>query len=124
VRIAAMDKKMQEGCRRVAQAMLSDYYFWCERQGRESRSSRQEMVVEFMPGRNYIRVVKRFDTINEDGTVYTGSRSCSGFIVKKATGKFEVGDLLKSAGWKSPATNFARGNIDDPKLNIPWTGII
>ena len=121
-----MDKKMQEGCRRVAQAMLSDYYFWCERQSRSFRDdrSRREMVVEFMPGRNYIRVVKRFDTTNEDGTVYSSGRSCSGFIVQKATGKFKVGDLLKSAGWKSPATNFARGNIDDPKLNIPWTGII
>lgn len=36
------------------------------------------------------------------------------------------GDVLKAAGWKTPALNFARGNINDADHGLsraPWTGI-
>lgn len=44
------------------------------------------------------------------------------FIVLKA-GKFPVGTILKAASWKTPATNFSRGNILTGDLkNVSWTG--
>jgi hypothetical protein len=61
--------------------------------------------VSFERGSKYMRVVK------SDGS----SRSAYAFIVLRNTGKFQVGDILKPASWKTPATNFARGNVLRPQ---------
>jgi len=61
--------------------------------------------VSFERGSKYMRVVK------SDGS----SRSAYAFIVLQNTGKFRVGDILKPASWKTPATNFARGNVLRPQ---------
>jgi hypothetical protein len=61
-------------------------------------------------GARYIRIVSN-----------SGSqRSAFGFVDKI------TGDVLKSAGWKGPAKNFARGNIRDERYGvgrIRWTGV-
>lgn len=47
-------------------------------------------------------------------------RSCFGFV------DLTNGDVLKSASWKTPAKNFARGNINDADKGIgriKWTGV-
>ena len=36
--------------------------------------------------------------------------------------KFKKGDILKAAGFNSPATNAARGNIIDGGYTVQWTG--
>jgi hypothetical protein len=59
---------------------------------------------------NYIRIV----AVRPDG------RSAFGWVDKAN------GDVLKSAGWKRPAKNFARGNIFDDKRGcgrVRWTGV-
>lgn len=61
-------------------------------------------------GQRYIRLVS--ETL--------GSRSAWGFVDTKS------GDVLKSAGWKGPAKNFARGNIFDADFGLSrasWTGV-
>lgn len=66
-----------------------------------------ELVVE--PGNKYAKVI-------------TGT-SVHSFIVIKATKGFAVGDILKAASWKAPATNFARGSIQKGDFsNVRWTG--
>jgi len=59
----------------------------------------------------------------------SGCRSVHCFIVNSKNDKdFKYGDILKSASWKAPARNFARGNVIDDtveslKKAICWTGV-
>lgn len=72
----------------------------------------EEQVQEFKEnltvseGSKYIR-------IDTKGSVW-------GFI-NKGNKKFQVGDLLKAAGYRAPATNKARGNIFET-YSVAWTG--
>ena len=84
----------------------------------ELTAVRQEMVKRFnenvavMPGSKYLKVVIK-------GSVHS-------FIVAKPTPKFKVGDILMAKSYKAPATNFARGNILDPKFDftkVRWMGV-
>ena len=60
-------------------------------------------------GRKYIKIVR-------DNCVW-------GFIVKEDGPKFKKGDILKPAGFNSPITNSARGNIFElDNLRVQWTG--
>lgn len=64
-------------------------------------------------GRKYIRLV-----MSEGPDARCGS--AWGFIDKTN------GNVLKSAGWKTPAKNFSRGNIFDAQNGLGrfcWTGI-
>ena len=36
--------------------------------------------------------------------------------------KFQYGDILKAAGWNSPARNAARGNVMEGGYTVQWTG--
>jgi hypothetical protein len=70
------------------------------------------------PGKNVVRIVHDFGS----------QRSSHSFVVLRdysARGKdWKRGDILKSAEWKTPAFNFIRGNVFDPKsyAGITWSG--
>lgn len=104
----------------LAAYIKQDYINWWSQNGtREITKTQQEMIdsfkVEFEPGQSYIRVVQSSDT---------GQRSSHSFIVKKA-GQFPVGTILKSASWKAPAKNFARGNVLTGDFRrICWAGAL
>ena len=59
-------------------------------------------------GRKFIKVV-------QENTVFA-------FIVKEDTDKFKKGDILKPAGFNTPAQNGARGNVLTGNYYINWTG--
>jgi len=77
-------------------------------------------------GRKYLRLVT--------GAFGEGQTTVWGFIAKSdfekvnklrvghPTISFKEGDLLKSAGWKTPALNAPRGNIFDENYKVQWTG--
>jgi hypothetical protein len=83
-----------------------------------SRPDRQ-LTVEFDMGSKFIKVI-----VGHTGDTQRSSHS---FIVvgeyKGAKNTFKHGDILKSASWKAPAKNFARGNIMENSYgSISWAG--
>ena len=63
--------------------------------------------LEYLPGNKYLKIVTE--------------NSLWGFINLKNK-NFKEGDLLKGAGYNSPALNKARGNIFNDNYEISWTG--
>ena len=79
----------------IAQKMISEF----------------ESGVEVEVGNKYIKVI-------------TGS-SVHSFICMNDMGKFTKGDILKAAGWRAPAKNFARGNLLSKDFSrVRWTGVM
>lgn len=65
--------------------------------------------LSFKVGKKYVKVLT-------GGSVW-------GFIVNVDDDvKFQKGDILKAAGWATPARNSARGNILDGGYTVQWTG--
>jgi hypothetical protein len=63
--------------------------------------------LEYLPGNKYLKIVTE--------------KSVWGFINLKNP-NFKEGDILKAAGWRSPALNKPRGNIFNSNYEIAWTG--
>jgi len=55
----------------------------------------------FEAGKKYVKIISHYGT----------QMSSHSFVVIGDQGKFKNGDILKSASWKAPAKNFARGNV-------------
>ena len=97
--------------------IMDDYVDWCGRANIGSKQmSESKWVAE--EGRKYIKIIHE----KVGGT----QRSVHSFIVKEATKKFGVGDVLMAASWKAPAMNFARATVFDTDSfegRIRWSGI-
>lgn len=109
---------LNEGIQKAVDAMQQSYVKLYEARADDNAHRRQyaaEQVEKFIKttrietGRNYTKV--------------TADGSVKFFIVNKPTKGFKVGDVLKAASWRAPATNFARGNVCDGKFDITWTGV-
>jgi hypothetical protein len=90
----------------------ADYRRWFK--GRDDEIA-QKMIKDFEAGisaevgSKYIKIV-------------TGS-SVHSFVCYRDLGKFTKGDILKAASWRSPAKNFARGNLMSKDFSrVTWTG--
>jgi hypothetical protein len=93
----------------VAQAHVSAQYDKFIPQPRHTSGP----VLTAMFGKKYARIV----SADADGH----HRSAWGFI------DMTNGDVLKCAGWKAPAKNFARGNISDDQNGLgraSWTSVL
>ena len=110
--LSNMDSALQDYAEYLKECYISRGASWAK-----SGFDRQ-LVVEFDKGSKFIKVIVGHST---DG-VRDSSRSSHSFIVLKSD-KFQYGDILKSASWRAPAKNFARGNVLKKDYGtISWCG--
>ncbi len=96
---------------RLVAAIKADYVSWPGIGNTEvGARMRDEFCngVKIVEGKKYIKIIT-------GGSVW-------GFVVKEAEGRFNRGDVLKAAGWATPAKNFARGNVFAEMKSPRWTG--
>ena len=109
---------LEAGIEAIKEASIEDYNLRTEDNSNEY-NIRDNMRKEFAEGlahsvgQKYIKVITRSDT----------QPSVHSFVVATdSDSKFRKGDVLKPAGWKTPARNKARGNIFDGDFPMQWTG--
>lgn len=117
----AQEVLLEEAVYELARAMEADYASWNQacadrKDGELSDWQKQQIAdfkIEVQTGNKYYKLV--------------GKGSVKGFVCKTDNDKkgFQVGDLLKAAGYNAPATNFARGTVFDANTwnSVRWTGI-
>ena len=114
-----MKYTLDEGVAKAVEIMQESYINLYKERADDNSARKQfasEQVAKFIDttrvekGRNYIKVAA-------DGSVKF-------FVVAKPTKGFKVGDILKAASWRAPATNFSRGNVCEGNFNLTWTGVI
>ena len=122
-----MVKELEEGCDAMLEAMREDYRGWSGRSNARhpdrvvdengetvsDRMCREYCTsLEYSMGKKYIKV--------------TDGESVKAFVVAVDNDKkFEFGDILMPAGWKTPARNFRRGNVLERTFDrIRWTGAL
>lgn len=82
--------KVNELCERLTEVMHKTW-----------KHSIETTSFSYSEGRKYIKIIQTDEN----------QRMVWGFINKTAFKHFKVGDVLKSAGWNTPALNVARGNL-------------
>ena len=114
---------MREEIEKVLEAMREDYKRWNRRGFCEREDIRTEMEENYCNGLEVEENRRYWKIISTSGS--GTQRSVNGFITKSGDKKFREGDMLKAAGWATPARNFARGNVLDGTgfENARWTGI-
>lgn len=113
-----MNYEMNKAVLELLNAIKADYYRYTSRNGnRELNEVNTRMIDEFNAelgfevGRKYVKITQR-----NSGSVW-------GFVMLEDDAKFKAGDILKAAGWATPARNKARGNILEGNFNwVRWTG--
>ena len=112
---------MREAIEKVLDSMREDYCRW-NRSGRDiNEKILSDMERDYCEGLEITEGSRYFKIISDK----RNSRSVCGFIAKAGDKKFREGDMLKAAGWATPARNFARGNVLDGTGvdTVRWTGI-
>ena len=105
-------KNIIEGVDAIKRAMIADYGDWISNDRSEIAL---KMWDEYADGFT-VEYNKKYVRISANNSVL-------GFIVAVDNDKkFKKGDILKPAGLKAPARNFARGNVFDGGYEIRWTG--
>ena len=111
-----------DGLDELVELAKKDYSDWSDLGSRydgetdSRRKIKDDMISEYnreisySDGSKYVKIV-------------TGN-SVWGFVVRVHNDKkFRFGDILKAAGWKTPARNFSRGNVVDGNFGgVSWTG--
>lgn len=111
---------MEKQIQKLIDVIKADYVSW---KGLSGKKEVKEIMVEkfnsglgFKTGNKYIKIMVG------NGGIPMGS--VWGFVVNVDNDpKFKKGDILKPAGWATPARNQARGNVIEGNFDwVQWTG--
>ena len=105
------------------ETIKSDYTTYMRRGEKTDtmKSVSEKMIKEFVDGIHFTVGQKYIRVVTSNGH----QRSVHSFIVNTyEDNKFQFGDILKAAGWATPARNFRRGNVFEIQSyqNVRWTG--
>jgi hypothetical protein len=108
---------VDSGLTNIKIAMINDYVTWITRCGGHGLNDHTKRMIARYKDNYTITYGKKYIKITERGG------SVKAFVVGVDNDKkFKMGDILKPAGWSSPARNHARGNILEGGYSINWTG--
>lgn len=106
-----MDKKFSDAIDAYAKYIVDDYMNYSR-----GYTGTKQFEISFDRGSKFIKIVR---------TTLGNARSVHSFVALEGNQRWPVGTILKSASWRAPAQNFARGNIFTPEKfrgHISWTG--
>ena len=121
--MAALSEEFTSLVTRYLETIKSDYTTYMRR-GEKTDSMKsvcEKMIKEFAEGIHFTVGQKYIRVVTSNGH----QRSVHSFIVNTyEDNKFQFGDILKAAGWATPARNFRRGNVFETQSyqNVSWTG--
>jgi hypothetical protein len=99
----------------LLEAIKADYLRFTTRNfTKELSDINNSMIADFNEGLHYEEGRKYIKVIT-GGSVW-------GFIMKADDKQFKAGDILKAAGWATPARNKPRGNVFTDLSWVQWTG--
>ena len=121
--IVKTHKEVTTGMTNLMNHMSNDYNSW-SRSGTEKRTDvakiKVEMEKEYAEGLDY-EINKKY--IKVTSSTRSNKSVCCFVVITETDKKFRFGDILKPAGWATPARNFARGNIlENDFRGVRWTG--
>ena len=97
--------------------MRADYAKW-SKLGDDPNGTRARMTEEYCASLRY-SMGKKYVKVTDGSSVKAFVVACDD------DKKFQYGDILKPAGWKTPARNFRRGNVLDRSFDrVRWTGAL
>ncbi len=109
--------ELVEGLDAMLDHMRADYAQWSDL-GDDPNGTRARMTEEYSASLQY-SMGKKYVKITDGSSVKAFVVAC------EDDKKFQYGDILKPAGWKTPARNFRRGNVLDRTFDrVRWTGAL
>ena len=121
--MAALSEEFTSLITSYLETIKSDYTTYMRRGEKTDtmKSVSEKMIKEFVDGIHFTVGQKYIRVVTSNGH----QRSVHSFIVNTyEDNKFQFGDILKAAGWATPARNFRRGNVFETQSyqNVCWTG--
>ena len=110
-------KDLNEGISNMMSGAKADYERFHTSNGRKEivPGSYGDTQLKEYDSKTRVDIGRKFIKVVQENTVFA-------FIVKEDTDKFKKGDILKPAGFNTPAQNGARGNVLTGNYYINWTG--
>lgn len=110
-----MNEALKNAVEQLIAVIKQEYYDYNVKynRGLELSPFQKDQIVRFNENIRY-EVGQKYIKIITDSSVW-------GFISMGKDKLFQEGDILKAAGWNSPAKNAARGNVFR-EYKVNWTG--